>query len=311
MGMAARVRGLAAFLLAMAAGAAGFAIHVSIAAADDHVIETEMTLPATFRGGFGITMHADLDALIIRPDDQGRHPLALLNHGMTTEPGERHAMSVTDMRPQALEFVRRGWATLILMRRDYGKSGGHFAEDITGAYCGSLGFEDEGDAASEDLREAIRLVAGLPYLDMSRVISVGVSGGGFATVALTAHPPANLVAGISFAGGEGSSTEGMPCSFQELTQAFAHYGRKSRVPMLWVYAVNDHFFGPSLAKDFVAAFNGAGGHADFIAAPAFDDEGHYLFTEEGIPLWTRYVDDFLAKHDLAAAAPVNQAKMTP
>jgi dienelactone hydrolase len=311
--MAKMVGGMAVVSLAAAIALAGLAIPVSARAADQ-VIETEMTLPATFRGGFGITQRADLDALMIRPDDQQRHPLALLNHGMTTEPGERHGMSVADMRPQALEFVRRGWATLILMRRDYGKSGGHFAEDITGTYCGSLGFEDEGDAAAEDLREAIRLVSGLPYLDMSKVISVGVSGGGFATVALTAHPPAppaNLVAGISFAGGEGSSTEGMFCSFQELVQAFAHYGRKSRVPMLWVYAVNDHFFGPGLAKDFLTAFNGAGGHADFVAAPAFGDEGHYLFGEDGIPIWTRYVDDFFARHDLAAAPPVNQVKMTP
>lgn len=305
------VRGLAALALGAAAGAAGLATPVSAALADDPVIETEMTLPAIFRGGFGITLHADLDALMIRPDDQRRHPLVLLNHGMTTEPDERHGMSVTDMRPQALEFVRRGWAALILMRRDYGKSGGHFAEDITGLYCGSLGFEDQGDTAAEDLREAIRLVADLPYLDMSKVVSVGVSGGGFATVALTAHAPANLVAGISFAGGEGSSTEGMPCSSTELVQAFAHYGRRSRVPMLWVYAVNDHFFGPGLAKDFVTAFNGAGGHAEFVAAPAFGDEGHYLFGEDGIPFWTRYVDDFLARHDLAPAPRADQARMTP
>lgn len=305
-------RALAAFILGSAIAAAPFGHHPAWADADDHVIETNMTLPATFRGAFGITLHADLEALMLRPDDQRRHPLILLNHGMTTEPDERHGMSVTDMRPQALEFVRRGWAVLILMRRDYGKSGGHFAEDITGQYCGSLGFEDQGDTAAEDLREAIRLMADQPYLDMSKVVSVGVSGGGFATVALTARPPANLVAGISFAGGEGSSTEGMACSSQELVQAFAHYGRKSRVPMLWVYAVNDHFFGPRLARDFVDAFNGAGGHADFVAAPAFDDEGHYLFGEDGIPVWTRYVDDFFARHGLTVDDDAGkQAKGSP
>ncbi len=257
------------------------------------IIGTRMMLPATFKGAFGMTLHADLEALMLRPRDDARHPLALMNHGMTTEPDERHDMSPDDMIPQAVEFVHRGWAVLIPMRRDYGKSGGHFAEDITGNSCGALGFDDEGRAAAQDLKEAIRLVADKPYLDMSKVISVGVSGGGFATVALTAEAPPNLVAGISFAGGEGSSEQGMYCSFSELVQSFAVFGRHSRVPMLWVYAANDHFFGPGLARDFARAFNGAGGHAKLVEAPAFGDEGHYLFTREGASIWTRYVDDFL------------------
>lgn len=258
------------------------------------IIGTRMMLHAKFKGAFGITYHADLQALMLRPHDKNRHPLALMNHGMTSEPDERHEMSPDDMIPQAVEFVHRGWAVLIPMRRDYGTSGGHFAEDIsnTGA-CGALGFDDEGRAAAEDLKEAIRLVADKPYLDMSKVISVGVSGGGFATVALTADAPPNLVAGISFAGGEGSSQQGMYCSFNELVQAFGSYGKHSRLPMLWVYAENDHFFGPRLAREFAAAFNQNGGQARLVVAPPFDDEGHYLFGRRGIPIWTKYVDDFL------------------
>jgi dienelactone hydrolase len=262
------------------------------------MIGTRLTLHATFRGAFGMKSHADLEALMLRPYDEKRHPLAVINHGMTTEPDERLAMHPSDMLPQAIAFVKRGWAVLIPMRRDYGKSGGEFSEDVNGG-CGALGFDDEGRAAAEDIKEAIRLVADKPYLDMSKVISIGVSGGGFATVALTADPPPNLVAGISFAGGEGSSQQGMYCSFAELTQSFATFGRHSRVPMLWVYAQNDHFFGPRLAQDFAKAFDNAGGHAELVVAPPFSDEGHYLFSEEGVPIWTKYVDAFLSAHHLA------------
>ena len=263
------------------------------------MIGTRLTLPAIFRGAFGMTYHADLEALMLRPYDDRRHPLVVINHGMTTEAGERHDMRPGDMVPQAIEFVKRGWAALIPMRRAYGKSGGHFSEDIGNGGCGALGFDDEGRAAAEDIKEAIRLVADKPYLDMTKVISVGVSGGGFATVALTADPPPHLVAGISFAGGEGSSEQGMYCSFTELVQSFATFGKRSRVPMLWVYAENDHFFGPRLAQDFAKAFNTAGGHAELKVAPPFEGEGHYLFTEEGAPIWTKYVDDFLAQQHLA------------
>lgn len=286
---------------------------------DDHagqIIGTHLKLPARFRGPFGMTYHDTLEALMLRPYDDQRHPLAVLNHGMTSEADQRHQMHPDGMMPQAVAFVHRGWAVLIPMRRDYGDSEGHFAEDITGGACGALGFADEGRAAAEDIKEAIRLVADKPYLDMSTIISVGVSGGGFATVALTADPPPHLVAGISFAGGEGSGPQGMDCSFNELVQAFAGFGRKSRVPMLWVYAQNDHFFSAGQARDFAKAFNDKGGQADLKIAPAFGDEGHYLFSSDGIPVWTAYVDGFLAEHHLAPAPmstfqPVQDAKANP
>ncbi len=292
---------------------------VTAAEEDEHagqMIGTRLTLPATFRGAFGMTYHADLEALMLRPYDAQRHPLVVINHGMTTEADQRREMRPDDLLPEAVEFVQRGWAALIPMRRAYGKSGGHFSEDITGNLCGALGFEDEGRAAADDIKEAIRLVADKPYLDMSRIVSVGISGGGFATVALTADPPPHLVAAISFAGGEGSSHQGMYCSFNELVQAFAHYGKHSRVPMLWVYAQNDHFFGPGQARDFAQAFNGAGGHADLKIAAAFEDEGHYLFGRSGIPVWTPLVDEFLnaqhlAPQPMSTFVPMKNAKATP
>ncbi len=280
------------------------------------MIGTRLKLPARFRGPFGMTYHAELEALMLRPYDDQRHPLAVINHGMTTEADQRHAMHPENFLPEAVEFVRRGWAVLIPMRRAYGNSEGHFAEDITSGACGALGFSDEGRAAAEDIKEAIRLVADKPYLDISTIVSIGVSGGGFASVALTADPPPHLVAAISFAGGEGSSARGMDCSFAELTQSFATFGRHSHVPMLWVYAENDHFFSPAQARDFAKAFNLAGGQADLKIAPAFEDEGHYLFSGSGIPVWTKYVDDFLSHQHLAPEPmstfhPVQDAKAAP
>ena len=279
-------------------------------AAEPNLITEDLTLPAIFKGAFGSATHVNLQATVVRPDDGAPHPLALINHGMTSEPDERHAMGPRDMLPQAEEFARRGWVALLPMRRDYGKSGGEFAEDLTGNYCGSLGFDDEGRAAAEDLKEAARVISQQPYVDRSKMISVGVSGGGFATVALSADPPPNMVAAINFAGGEGSSQNGMYCSFNELIGDFATFGRHSRIPSLWVYAENDHFFSPGQARDFAKAFDDSGGKAQLIIAPPFDDEGHYLFTAEGAPVWTKYVDDFLAAQHLDAASLAKQAKAT-
>ena len=136
-----------------------------------------------------------------------------------------------------------------------------------------------------------------PDIDATRIISVGQSAGGFATVALTADPPAGLVAAISFAGGRGSPRDGEVCEEDRLVAAFAAFGKTSRIPMLWVYADNDLFFGPKLAQRMHQAFAGAGGEAELVMHPAFGKDGHALFAL-GIPLWTPYVDAFLKRRQL-------------
>jgi hypothetical protein len=146
------------------------------------------------------------------------------------------------------------------------------------------------------------------------MIAVGSSAGGFASIALAASAPPGLVAAISFAGGRGSRADDDVCDEDALVQAFAAFGRTSRIPMLWIYADNDKFFGPDLTRRIHAAFTGAGGRAQLIDAPAFGDDGHTLFSR-GIPLWTPMVDRFLREQNLGtrelAAAPLPTALSPP
>jgi dienelactone hydrolase len=237
-----------------------------------------------------------LEALLVRPNAPGRYPLALIVHGSPRSAAERPDLTPLAMLPQALEFARRGWAALIVMRRGYGSSDGGWAE--TFGPCGNPNYIAAGTAGAADLKLALEFVSHRSDIDPARMIAVGVSAGGFATVALTADPPPDLVAAISFAGGRGSMQDGQDCRSDKLVAAFRAFGARSRIPMLWVYAANDHFFGPDLAKEFDAAFTGAGGNATFVAAPAFGNDGHGLFSPSGIPLWTPYVDAFLQKQNL-------------
>jgi dienelactone hydrolase len=185
---------------------------------------------------------------------------------------------------------------VIVMRRGHGSSGGRFAADQG---CSSHPqYFDAGEESAKDLRAAIAYLSSLPEVDASRIISVGISTGGFATVALTADPPPGLVAGISFAGGRGSDKPDDVCHPGDLVRAFADFGLKSRVPMLWVYAENDHFFGPQISEQFYRAFTKSGGRVSFIRAAAFRKEGHGLFSHAGAPIWTPLVDDFLSAQHL-------------
>jgi len=255
------------------------------------LVESTLRIPIKDAGA------GSLEAVMVRPDEPGPHPLAVLTHGAPREASDRPGMSPWQLLPQAREFARRGWTTVVVMRRGYGDSDGVYAEDARG--CTSQpDYYSAGVESAKDLREAIAYLSKRPEVDPSRILSVGLSAGGFATVALTADPPPGLVAAISFAGGRGSRKPDEVCNPEDLIRAFRAFGEKSRTPMLWNYADNDHFFGPQIAQSFYQAFTQGGGKASFVRAAAFHRDGHALFSLGGIPLWTPLVDDFLKGQNL-------------
>jgi hypothetical protein len=96
----------------------------------------------------------------------------------------------------------------------------------------------------------------------------------------------------------GSPASDEVCNLADLVNAFRAFGKTSRVPMLWVYAQNDHFFSPEIASEFYRAFATAGGRAQFVVAAPFGSDGHHLFSPAGIPIWTSMIDAFLQSQNL-------------
>jgi len=143
-------------------------------------------------------------------------------------------------------------------------------------------------------------MSGQSYVSKGNWISVGHSAGAFATIAVTSDAPPDLAAAIAFAPGRGSTSPDAVCGEKRLVAAFARYGKTSRVPLLWIAAENDHFFGPRLVPLLDEAFSKAGGNLTFVKTAAFGDDGHQLFTTvSGIPIWSPIVDRFLAANNLA------------
>ncbi|HLG82397.1 MAG TPA: alpha/beta hydrolase [Bradyrhizobium sp.] len=237
-----------------------------------------------------------LEALLVRPAASGRYPLALINHGTPRDSAGRATMTARSYYPIALEFARRGFAALVVMRRGYGSSPGGFADSL--GPCPSAAYLPASAAAVADLRAAIDAMRTREDVGLRGMIAVGHSAGGLATIALAAQPPQGLAAAINFAGGRGSYSPGKICNENGLVQAFAEFGKTSRIPMLWVYAENDMFFAPSLAHRLYDAFRAGGGSAAFIDAPPYGEDGHYLFSADGRPQWTPLVDVFLRDHGL-------------
>ena len=286
--------------------ASALASAMTMAAAADDFHREDLRIPMASAGPSG------LEALLIRPAGTQRYPLALINHGTPRDVAKRADMTPYALYPQAVEFARRGFTALVVMRRGYGTSGGDYAENS--GPCGHRNYLIAAKASASDLRAAIDAVKNRLDVTTKDMIAVGVSAGGFASVALTADPPSGLAAAISFAGGRGSRADDDVCHEDALARAFAELGKTSRIPMLWVYAENDKFFRPDLAHRLHAGFSAAGGHAQFIDAPSFGRDGHALFSAAGATIWLPMVDRFLREQNLGTrdliALPA-QTALTP
>jgi dienelactone hydrolase len=255
------------------------------------LVVTELRIPTSdsdYRG---------LQAVMVRPNDNAPHPLALITHGTWGGAADRAQSTPLRFIPQAREFARRGWTAVIVMRRGFGDSGGIYMEDAEEcSKSPNPGWATQ--EAAKDLREAATYLATRPEVDGSRMIGVGLSTGGLAILGLSADPPPAMKAAINFAGGRGSDGKDHVCNPDALIRTFGDLGKRSKVPTLWVYAANDHFFGPQLAQQLYSAFVDNGGTARFIATGPFGADGHELFSQQGAPIWTPLVDDFLLSQNL-------------
>jgi dienelactone hydrolase len=231
-----------------------------------------------------------LEAVLIRPAGDKRYPLALMTHGSPGDVAAQHKATPNTYYPQAMELARRGFAALAFMRRDYGNSGGAFAESL--GSCNNPGYLRAAVAATEDMNAAIAAMKARRDITLEGMIAVGQSSGGLSTIALAAKPPAGMVAAINFAGGL-KRDRVLSCNPNQLTDAFRSFGKTSRIPTLWIYSENDQLFPPETASALHQAFVSAGGRAEFISAPKLGNDGHGFFAL-AIPQWTVMLDRFLA-----------------
>ncbi len=262
-------------------------LHVRLAAK-----EIWVPVPDAFPNG--------LDALEVYMDLPGRHPLAVLTHGTSNDPEDRAHLTPWAQFAQAQWFARRGYVVFVVVRRGYGRSGGK--QDSTNGGCGNRNgsFEQTGEASADDLRAVMAFAQRQPEVDGSTILSAGVSTGGFAQVALSADPPKGLKAAISFAGGRGGDGHEHNCNLGGVIDAFHEFGKEAHkhgdLPMLWIYAQNDHWFTPAMAQQFDAAYKKGGGADQFVMAPPDGEDGHHLYGH--VAAWTDAVNAFLKAQNL-------------
>lgn len=272
---------------------------------------TDRTMDPTLREVAHSVPVAAANARIIvtsfRPPGDGPFPWIVLSHGTATTLEANRKIGRYRPLPPIREWVRRGYAVLVPVRRGYGASGGAHLGDDYGS-CANADFRRAGEGAARDLLATVAWAKAERDLDPTRWLLVGQSAGGFASIYTAAKHPRGLVAVLAFAPGRGGNPDtrpGEPCASDRMAALFARLAPRVAVPVLWFYAENDQFIGPRVQKLWFESFRTAGGHGELVVIPSFPERrGHGVFpSAPGVPLWTPAVARFFSNQRLPLSFP--------
>lgn len=269
----------------------------SARAGDGPLMSAHMMLPVVISGN-----KVSLESFVIHPDRPGKFPLVVITHGMPHGFGEEFFTAILNRSPvdyskAAVAFAQRGYAVVSIMRRGYGRSGGGFSESArqTCDYLPAV------RAASDDIIAAVASLRNEPWVDAEHIVLLGHSVGGLTVMGVAAQNIPGVVGAVNFDGGRNSfSAPNQPCSPDHLVDTVAALGRTARVPMLWLYAENDQFYGPDLARRMFAAYSAGGAPAQLHVLPPFEPNGHNTVILAPADTWFPAVDPFLENLGLPA-----------
>jgi dienelactone hydrolase len=233
----------------------------------------------------GRAQSVQLETTVFRPPGPGPFPLLIVNHGKA--PGNPKLQARDRFIYLATAFVRRGYAVMVPMRTGFANSTGKFVE--YGCNMTANGYEQAGDIA-----DVVRFARTQPWVDNEHIVLAGQSFGGLASMAAATQDLPGVRGIMNFAGG--LKVHGDLCNWQgALVKAFSEYGRRNKLPSMWMYGANDSYFGPELVARMHGAFTAAGGKADLVTYGPFKKDAHGLLgNRDGAAVWLPEVERFLA-----------------
>lgn len=233
----------------------------------------------------------NLQITVFQPQGPGPFPVVVLNHGKAA--GNNHLQARNRAIPATREFLKRGYVVVAPMRQGFAGSGGA----AIGEGCN---IEGNGQAQSEDVTSIVKWLGSQSWADTDRMVMAGQSHGGLTTMAYSQDPHPGFKLFVNFAGGLKYTTG---CQWEPaLRDAYAHYGKNSKVTSIWFYGENDSYFPPQVIAPAFNAFKDAGGNGEMVAYGPFGVDAHAMFgSADGLDIWLEKV---LAKM-LSAGLPTD------
>jgi len=283
--------------------AACIALALAATLAQARLREEQIDLPVQVSDAYGKTIGHTIKVTVFSDDANPRPaPVLVLNHGRAAEPEDRAKLGRARFGDASKFFVQRGFIVAVPTRIGYGVTGG---EDVEySGPCTRKNYPPGYAAAAAQTLAVLEAVRRRPDAAKDRAVVMGQSYGGATAVTIASLNPPGVQAAINFAGGGGGNPRTQPqqpCQPQLLERLFRGYGQAAQVPMLWVYAENDMYFGPRYPREWFKAFQAAGGKAELAQFPPHGEDGHLLFSR--FPqVWQPRVAEFLDSMGFKAPA---------
>lgn len=233
-----------------------------------------------------------LETRLYRPPGPGPFPLVTINHGV---PNDKRFLRTTEPGFEAAAhwWVGQGYAVAVPLRRGVGRSQGEFGDSTE--TCDAVDFGRVAYVAGADIKGVADYLGRQPFIDPRRIVIVGNSVGGFGALAVAADPPAGVTAIINFSGGVGGYGDGTICGGEAgLIETARQLGLRAKLPTLWLYSANDHYFGTVARPMFDAYQAAAKAPATFVSLPPFGYDGHATLYRADPAVWASAVIAFLA-----------------
>ncbi len=237
-----------------------------------------------------------LEVVLYKPLHEGRHPTLVFHHGSTGSGSDPSLYDDTFTSKTVTQFfVERGWLVAFPQRRGRGASDGLYDEGFNpdrSAYSCRSDLALGGAAhALDDLDAITEWLRGRADVDTTRLLVAGTSRGGILSVAHVARRPEVYLGAVNFVGG----WLGEGCGdYRAVNATLFREGARFPGPTLWLYGVNDSFYGLPYSRTNFDAYTSAGGLGSFHEfTRAAGLNGHFLINDP--ELWQAAMDGFLGQ----------------
>ncbi len=264
------------------------------------IFEAVTKLPVTVKDMFGKPIDGQMVLTHFKPPGDGPFPAVIMNHGRDSN--QRANPARYRYSDVARYWLRRGVAVFVTTRLGYGDSGMEQDPEFTGP-CDAKQYDAAAAVTNVQTLATVDFAIKQPWVNPNKIILMGQSMGGFATVVAMGAKHPSVIAGINFAGGSGGDAvnrKANPCGYHRVATTFEKAAKANggSTPMLWLYSENDNYWGPDIPRKWHAAYTGAGGKAEFAAFGPVSTDGHSLLAK-GMPLWRPVLDQFITTLGIA------------
>lgn len=203
---------------------------------------------------------AQLHGILYRSPIAGPRPIVVFSGDSASSQALRSRPNPAPIR--ARQILSLGYSMLVLQRKGMGGSDGAFMEPGDETISQRVQLQ----SALEDLHAAVTFVKQQDYVDASRIFVMGVYRGGLLSVAYAGlHDGA--IAGVVNTWGSWRVSRNWWrkwFTWDDFTATqLANAGKKTKVPMLWIYGGADPS-GIEYARGNFRAFTYQGGRGDFV-----------------------------------------------